>query len=275
MGYFISRTPAAQPTTITTTSTSETANIPSDVQNNFRSSSSQPINSAAAKDSHSSPSISLSSTPSQSPRVASTPATSPPASVSSSPGDNGEDLQKSSASKSTRAPVAPTKEAIEELSKELKKIMGSHTEREGFSVNLMDDNMFKWEVFLFGFDYDAPIKKDLEMYKQATGRDSVKLEISFPFNYPAMPPFIRVVWPRFHQYTGHITMGGSLCVKDLTVSGWNAKNELTSFVVMIRNLLVEGGALISMENLTPYTETEAKQAFQRVAAAHGWLSPTK
>jgi hypothetical protein len=28
-----------------------------------------------------------------------------------------------------------------------------------------------------------------------------------PQEYPNMPPFIRVVYPRFHQYTGHITIG--------------------------------------------------------------------
>jgi len=81
---------------------------------------------------------------------------------------------------------------------------------------------------------------------------------------------LRVVYPRFHQYTGHITIGGSVCIKDLTASGWNPKYSLSSFIIMIRNLLMEGGALIDMGDLSDYTETEAREAFQRVALAHGW-----
>ena len=47
------------------------------------------------------------------------------------------------------------------------------------------------------------------------------------------------------------------------MSGWNSKNEITPFVIMIRNLLIEGGALINMENLSEYSEIEAKEAFNR------------
>jgi hypothetical protein len=39
---------------------------------------------------------------------------------------------------------------------------------------------------------------------------------------------------------------------------------------MIRNLLLEGSALINMEDMSDYTETEARQAFARVAKQHGW-----
>lgn len=45
------------------------------------------------------------------------------------------------------------------------------------------------------------------------------MEVVFPGTYPSLPPFMRVVYPRFHQYTGHITIGGSVCIKDLTRSG--------------------------------------------------------
>jgi len=44
---------------------------------------------------------------------------------------------------------------------------------------------------------------------------------------------------------------------------------------MIRNLLVEGYALIDMSNLNEYTEAEAREAFNRVAMQHGWIKNTK
>lgn len=111
----------------------------------------------------------------------------------------------------------------------------------------------------------------MEIYKEATGRDTVKLEILFPEDFPTGPPFIRVVYPRFHQYTGHITIGGSLCVEHLTRSGWRPEFDLFTFVIMLRNLLIDGGALIDMDSSEQeYSEAEARSAFIRVAEAHGW-----
>jgi hypothetical protein len=50
----------------------------------------------------------------------------------------------------------------------------------------------------------------------------VKLELRFPLQYPSGPPFVRVISPRFKQYTGHVTIGGSICAEFLTSSGWNS-----------------------------------------------------
>lgn len=96
------------------------------------------------------------------------------------------------------------------------------------------------------------------------------LEVLFPEDFPTGPPFIRVVYPRFHQYTGHITIGGSLCVQELTRSGWKPEFDLFSFIIMLRDLLVDGGALIDLDGAFEYTEEEARAAFIRVAEAHGW-----
>lgn len=46
--------------------------------------------------------------------------------------------------------------------------------------------------------------KDLEKYKEKTGKDEVCLEMAFPKDYPGSPPFIRVVYPRFRQVITHI-----------------------------------------------------------------------
>uniref|UniRef100_A0A6B2LWB7 UBC core domain-containing protein n=1 Tax=Arcella intermedia TaxID=1963864 RepID=A0A6B2LWB7_9EUKA len=82
---------------------------------------------------------------------------------------------------------------------------------------------------------------------------------------------MRVVYPRFHQFTGHITIGGSICIKDLTRSGWSSNNQLQPFFVLIRQLLIDGGALIDLSDpYQDYTEGEARAAFARVAQQHGW-----
>jgi len=113
-----------------------------------------------------------------------------------------------------------SKQATERLLTELRTLNSPETQQLGFQVSPLNDNLYQWRVRLFGFDDDAQIRQDLFMYESVTGRDHVMLEVLFPHDYPSCPPFIRVVYPRFHQYTGHITLGGSICIKSLTKSGW-------------------------------------------------------
>jgi len=137
------------------------------------------------------------------------------------------------------------------------------------SLETVEDSIFEWNLY-FSFDNEKQISKDLSKYAKLTGNQTVKMNVIFPPDYPGHPPFIRVVHPRFHQYTGHITIGGSVCVKDLTNSGWDSKNELLPFFIMTRNLLLEGGAIIDLSTLDPYSVEEARSAFKRVALFHGW-----
>jgi len=170
-------------------------------------------------------------------------------------------------------PTQGTPEATAFLFKQFQEILKSKPEREGFRVELADDNIYQWRIFLFNFPPECQIHTDLKMYLEARPDrpEAVCVEAVFPVNYPTKPPFMRILYPRFHQYTGHITIGGSICVKELTVSGWSSEFKFTQFVIMIRNLLMEGGALIDMSNpALDYTVKEAQEAFFRVASQHGW-----
>eukprot|EP01087_Luapelamoeba_hula_P002699 TRINITY_DN1240_c0_g1_i1.p1 TRINITY_DN1240_c0_g1~~TRINITY_DN1240_c0_g1_i1.p1 ORF type:complete len:372 (-),score=110.32 TRINITY_DN1240_c0_g1_i1:52-1167(-) len=168
-------------------------------------------------------------------------------------------------------PEEYTKEATERLMQELKELSKPEIAQHGFSVEPVNDNIYKWHVKLFGWDNDTQIKQDLILFESVTGKDHVLMEIIFPKDYPHVPFFLRMVYPRFHQYTGHITIGGSVCIKELTKSGWSKEFQLLTFLVFVRNLLLEGGALIDMDNAeTEYSEHEAKEAFTRVARQHGW-----
>lgn len=62
----------------------------------------------------------------------------------------------------------------------------------------------------------------------------VVLEIRFPPDFPWEPPFIRVVSPRFGFRTGHVTVGGSICMELLTASGWSPAYALESVLVQVR-----------------------------------------
>ena len=88
-------------------------------------------------------------------------------------------------------------------------------ERDGFIVCTDETNFTLWKVGLtddmlqlYGL-HDLRLEVDqwaLEKNKPAF----VTLEVRFPLSYPSLPPFVRIITPRFAFHTGH--MGTSLWV---------------------------------------------------------------
>jgi len=153
---------------------------------------------------------------------------------------------------------------------DLKAIMKSQPEQFGYSANPINDDLYHWEVKLFGFEKGTLLQQDLDALKRKTSEDDIRLDMKFPKDYPFSPPFIRVVRPRFQFLTGHVTVGGSICMELLTRSGWSPGNDIESILIQIRSEIMSGGARLDLQNLTAYDEAEAKTAFQRAAKRHGW-----
>jgi len=212
------------------------------------------------RNSHSANASTAGSAPAQN-ATSGTPSASAVTTVAKSPNSS------SPATKSYTLSLNPT----ERLQQELKHLLAS-AESNGLEIEVDDDNFYKWRVKMFNFDEETKLAKDLIKYsKLRDGRDHVLVEVLFPKSYPLDPPYMRVVYPRFIQYTAHVTIGGSICVEDLTRTGWKKENEMEPFLIMIRHLLVEGKAEIDFRLAKQdYTEAEAKQAFIRVAQFHGW-----
>ena len=113
------------------------------------------------------------------------------------------------------------KVANKALMKDLSAIMAQDTAAMGFSIAPKQENYFVWEVRFFDFD-DCELANDLKRHDQ----NYVELEMTFEQQYPATPPFIRVISPRFQFHTGHVTVGGSICMELLTNYGWNPVNTI-------------------------------------------------
>lgn len=156
--------------------------------------------------------------------------------------------------------------ATERIMAELKHIMKSDPEKNGYSVVPIKDNLYKWELKLFNFDKSDPIGSDMAQYKIK----NILLHIAFPKSYPFAPAYIRVIKPRFQYRTGHVTIGGSICMEALTNSGWSPANTMEAMIVSIRAQLIAGGARLDPNNKTEYTEQEAKEAFDRMVRDHNW-----
>ncbi len=74
----------------------------------------------------------------------------------------------------------------------------------------------------------------------------LEYEVIFPENYPHEPFFVRVVFPRFAFRTGHVTVGGSICMESLTPTGWVSTRSLESNLVEILSLLNAGNARLDL-----------------------------
>lgn len=141
---------------------------------------------------------------------------------------------------------------------------------DGIRVEMVDDNLFEWNVYLSQFDPKDPIAQDLQQCLRTGGSKEVCLKVVFPETYPLAPPFVRVLRPRFQFMTGHVTSGGSVCFEMLTSQGWTPHFTVEAVLVAVRANLVAGGARLDLGNRSEYSEREAKDAFDRMLQTHGW-----
>jgi ubiquitin-conjugating enzyme E2 Q len=90
-----------------------------------------------------------------------------------------------------------------------------------FRVSTVGSHVHRWHVRFpaAGFvDAWTPLANDLDKYAAKYNKEpAILLELSFPRRFPSSPPFARVIRPRFAFHTGHVTVGGSICVE---VSEW-------------------------------------------------------
>jgi len=129
-------------------------------------------------------------------------------------------------------------------------------------------------INVLDIDYNIQnIPSDNILYKQLLDKkiDNIKLQISIPKRYPFEPPFVRVVYPRFKFRTGHITLGGSICMEVLSNKGWMPAMNIHNLLLQIKLLIINGDAQLDDTNWNKeYTLSEAKTAFKRMSIAHGW-----
>ena len=121
--------------------------------------------------------------------------------------------------------------------------------------------MYVWQATLdvFAFDIEGTMRDDFirlrDLEKQ---RAAIQFEIRFDANFPFNPPFIRIVKPRFGFHTGHVTIGGSICMQSLTPSGWIPVRTVESVFIEILFNMQEGGAQLDFSQLgRSYSMAEA------------------
>ncbi|XP_074645730.1 uncharacterized protein LOC141902004 [Tubulanus polymorphus] len=161
--------------------------------------------------------------------------------------------------------------AVHRLLKDYKALQKSDG-KFGIEGSPQGNNLYIWDVKLTDFPLDSQLGKDLVEYAKRHKREPVVyIEMKFPKEYPMSPPFVRVIRPRFKFLTGHVTIGGSICMQMLTRSGWSPGNDIESILVQIRSEIIsDGKARLDYSVDRPYDEAEAKQAFERMLQRYDW-----
>lgn len=161
--------------------------------------------------------------------------------------------------------------AVQRLMKDLKAFR-KDGKKFGLDGGPRNDNLFLWDIKLIDIP-ESKLSKDLETFaKRHNTEPCINLEMMFPPDYPMSPPFVRVTTPRFKFLTGHVTIGGSICMEMLTKSGWMPTNDIENILVQIRcEILSDPNAQLDLNNAhTAYTQSEARAAFQRMVQRYGW-----
>lgn len=114
---------------------------------------------------------------------------------------------------------------------------------------------------------ECALAKDLD---KVSGK-AIVIRVVFPSDYPAKPPYVRVIRPRFAFRTGHVTIGGAICTEALSSQGWDPSMSVESVLLSVRTNMVVGKGRIDHSNKRDYTSAEAKVAFDRMMRTHGWV----
>lgn len=167
---------------------------------------------------------------------------------------------------------AYTPGALKSIASELKYMGKTKDATRGWRGGPMGDNVGQWtlEVPVEAVPKDLALAAD--MHRLAV--PAIVMHMIFPPDYPFQPPFLRVVRPRFAFRTGHVTIGGSICIELLTNAAWSPLYRLEGVMTHVMSTIYgEPGdppARLDDRNRSDYSTGEAMEAFRRLLGTHGW-----
>jgi ubiquitin-conjugating enzyme E2 Q len=189
-----------------------------------------------------------------------------------------ERLRQTQRSDYLRGSVSGSVQANDRLMKELRDVYKSDSFKKGmYSVELVHDSLYEWNVNLMTVDPDSPLHNDLVILKEKEGKDFISLNMLFKETYPFEPPFVRVVHPMISG--GYVLGGGAICMELLTKQGWSSAYTIEAIIMQISATLVKGKARIQFgATKGQYSLARAQQSFKSLVQIHeknGWFTPPK
>jgi len=142
-----------------------------------------------------------------------------------------------------------------------------------FEIDIEDDNIHIWKVTM-RFPEKEKLQKALDSYAESSENhpNGIKMELTFPSDFPMAPPFMRVISPRFKFHTGRVTIGGSICTELLTSQGWMPTYSVGQALIQVQSEILGGNPDLEPYSRyqAEYSKQEAMEAFMRVARQKGW-----
>ncbi|XP_014249712.1 ubiquitin-conjugating enzyme E2Q-like protein 1 isoform X2 [Cimex lectularius] len=142
-----------------------------------------------------------------------------------------------------------------------------------FTVELINDNLYDWHVRLYGIDEESELAADMREF----GIKCISLQLTFPENFPFVPPFMRVVTPRIEK--GFVMEGGAICMELLTPRGWASAYTVEAIVMQFAASIVKGQGRISKKTKSSskdFNRHSAEESFRSLVKTHdkyGWVTP--
>ncbi|GAB6032915.1 ubiquitin-conjugating enzyme [Chamberlinius hualienensis] len=141
-----------------------------------------------------------------------------------------------------------------------------------FSVELVNDNLYEWNVKLLKIDQDSELARDM----RETNISCIVLNLSFPDNFPFAPPFMRVISPKIEK--GFVMEGGAICMELLTPSGWASAYTIEAIIMQFSASLIKGQARIVRKTKggKDFNKKAAEASFRSLVKTHekyGWVTP--
>uniref|UniRef100_A0A6G1SJR8 Ubiquitin-conjugating enzyme E2 Q2 n=1 Tax=Aceria tosichella TaxID=561515 RepID=A0A6G1SJR8_9ACAR len=159
------------------------------------------------------------------------------------------------------------------LMRELQGFYESGSYKNGiFAIELVNDDIYEWNVKVFKFDPDSKLQKSLLRMKEEGNEDAhVMFHIKFPDNYPFSPPFMRVAHP--HIYGGFVLTGGAICMEILSEQHWSSAYTVELLIMQITSVMAQSGDIVPIsDDAVPYSYRNAKLKFDALVKYHGWGS---
>ncbi|XP_013788952.1 ubiquitin-conjugating enzyme E2 Q1-like [Limulus polyphemus] len=191
-----------------------------------------------------------------------------------------ERLQQTQRQDYLRGSISGSVQATDRLMKELRDVYRSESFKKGvFTVDLVNDSLYEWNVKLLMVDPDSPLHNDLAQLKEKDGKDYILLNILFNETFPFEPPFVRVVHPIISG--GYVLGGGAICMELLTKQGWSSAYTVEAIILQIAATLVKGKARVKFCGTklpAQYSLAHAQKSFRSLVQIHeknGWFTPPK
>ena len=96
-------------------------------------------------------------------------------------------------------------------------------------LRVVENNIKKWELKIW--EFPEPCHLNSELLKYSPTDSCVTLEVTFPSEYPFVPPFLRIVSPPIQA--GHVIMGGALFLDILLPKSCNYLGSPRAYSVSI------------------------------------------